>query len=107
MLPLLFPASLGAGRCGISYSAWASALLVLDEMGNARRPKQRDERQFSNPRFFVSVRFSFLLFLFVCVRVAAGTHKISDDHEKVSQFTLRFPFFSVFLCPSVRRLYDS
>ena len=42
-------------------SAWASALLVLDEVGNARRLKVWDERQFSNPRFFCICAIPLLL----------------------------------------------
>ena len=40
-------------------SAWASALLVPDEVGNARRLKVRDGRQVSNPRCFVTLRILF------------------------------------------------
>ncbi len=38
-----------------TYSAWASALLVLDGLGNARRLEEWDERQAQHPRFFVCV----------------------------------------------------
>ena len=37
----------------LSYSAWASALLLLGEMGNARRLCSGMEQSFSNPRIFV------------------------------------------------------
>ncbi len=35
-----------------SYSAWASALLDLDGMGNARRLEEREEQQVQTPALF-------------------------------------------------------
>lgn len=76
------------GRTFARSPAWASALLVPDEVGNARRLKVRDGRQVSNPRFFVTL--SFLFSAVVGWRQAIGCANMANVFMAQTHFF--FPF---------------